>query len=372
MPITNAVHAVWEEFCRGREIMRHARILLVAFTVLFALDLSAKDVYLAIGGSVNNFRTDARILNPSADKTIQVQAWLLAPGNVDNTAVQPRTITIGPREMAVYDDVVSSLFQASGVGAIRLSSPDDFIATQRIYAQTDTGTLGQFVPGIDAVGGLTQGALIQLKKNTAYRTNLGVVNPNSQSATVTWRLHDRNNDLVAVGSPMVLKPFGVVAPTPMDSSAFYTVGNADISDAWVSFTSDRPVIAYASVVDNATTDPTYITASEDTGEDPPLQQTKVFSVRARQFTFTISPAFNIRTGDQVELRLQTSDVTHGFSLVGPDGRILVDALTMNPGDAPDIRTFSAELAGTYTYFCTHALCGEGHSEMTGAFTVTNN
>ena len=347
------------------------RVLGLAGLLTFAMagSAAAKDVYLAIGGSVNNFRTDARILNPSSTKTIQVQAWLLAPGNVDNSAVAPRTVTIGPREMAVFDDVVASLFGASGVGAIRLSSPDDFVATQRIYAQTSAGTLGQFVPGIDVVSALTRGTIIQLKRNSAFRTNIGLVNPGSDPATVTWHLHDRTNARVAVGTPVVVRPFGVIAPTAIDSGAFFNATGFDLTDAWVSFTSDRPIVAYASVVDNATTDPTYITAAADSGEALPQQETRKFDVVASSFTFSISPAFNVKVGDEVELRLRSADVVHGFSLVGPNGAVLVEALTMSPGASAVIRTFRAELAGTYTYFCTHALCGEGHNDMTGAFSV---
>ena len=47
--------------------------------------LFAKDVYLSIGGSVGSFRTDARIFNPSQTKDIQIQAYYLPVGNVDNS-----------------------------------------------------------------------------------------------------------------------------------------------------------------------------------------------------------------------------------------------------------------------------------------------
>lgn len=348
------------------------KLLLLTVVSLCPVTAAAGDVYLAIGGSVNNFRTDARILNPSATETIEIQARLLAPGNVDNSAVQPRTITIPPREMAVYDDVVASLFQASGLGAIRLSSQAPFVATQRIYAQATAGTLGQFVPGIDVEDALTRGVLIQLRRSDAYRTNIGVVNPGGQPATITWRLHDRNNNLVAEGQPMTLMPYGVVAPTAMHSGFFFAVGSADMSDAWVSFTSDRPVVAYASVVDNATTDPTYITASEDTGEDLPQQpSTEDYDVFAAQFSFSFSPTLNIKVGDEVAFHITTTDVVHGFMLQGPDGRVLINPITMNPNAEAIVRTFRAEMAGTYTYACTHSLCGEGHSQMTGAFTVSD-
>src|SRR3954466_7574299 len=116
--------------------MRRLTLGLLTAIAFFATAAFAKDVYLNIAGSVGVFRTDARIFNPSATKDIQLQAYYLPIGNGDNSAVQSITITIPKRQMIVYDDVVSSLFHAGGLGAIRLKSDDDFLATQRIYAQT--------------------------------------------------------------------------------------------------------------------------------------------------------------------------------------------------------------------------------------------
>src|SRR5438067_2961433 len=140
-----------------------------------------KDVFLSIGGSVGVFRTDMRIFNPTAHD-IQIQAYLLPVGGGDNSAVQSKAISVPKRSQVVYDDVVTSLFQSSGLAAIRLSSSDDFVATQRIYAASSTGTLGQFVGGVDAASAKKNGLLIQLKANSSFRTNIGMVNPNGVAA----------------------------------------------------------------------------------------------------------------------------------------------------------------------------------------------
>src|SRR4029077_4583524 len=239
--------------------------------LFFATTGFAKEVYLSIGGSVNNFRTDTRIFNPSTSKDIQIQATLLPVGNTDNSSRQSITITIPQGQMVDYDDVVASLFSATGLGAIRLSSADDFVATQRIYATTSVtpceaaGTLGQFVPGLQTSDAAKQGVLIQLKNNGAFRTNIGAVNPNTVTANVTWRLYDKNNALVATGTPIAMPPFAVISPTGIASTFFFNAGGADLSDAWVGFTSDQPIFAYASVIDNVTTDPTFIPMSVDSG-----------------------------------------------------------------------------------------------------------
>src|SRR5207253_4932174 len=94
------------------------------------------------------------------------------------------------------------------LAAIRLKSDDDFIATQRIYAQqsassciTNPGTLGQFVPGLDTGAAKKQGVLIQLKSSDKFRTNIGLVNPNAAIANVTWRLYDKSNAVVGSVNP---------------------------------------------------------------------------------------------------------------------------------------------------------------------------
>ena len=69
------------------------RLRLLAITALLSIATaaSAKEVWLSIGGTTagGTFRTDARIFNPSTTKDIQIQAYYLPVGNVDNSAVQP-------------------------------------------------------------------------------------------------------------------------------------------------------------------------------------------------------------------------------------------------------------------------------------------
>ena len=354
------------------------RQLLILSTLLaLATTGFAKDVYLSIGGSVNNFRTDTRIFNPSFSKDIQIQATLLPIGNVDNSARPSIPITVFKRQMVDYDDVVSSLFTSSGLGAIRLSSSDDFVATQRIYATTSAtacqaaGTLGQFVPGLETSQAAKLGVLIQLKSSSAFRTNIGAVNPNSVAANVTWRLYDKNNALVGSVNtsvmPPTLQPYGVVVPNNI--TTIFNAPGADLSDAWVSFSSDQPLLAYASVIDNVTTDPTFIPMSADSGVPPTQSGGLEFNVTEQNFSITISPSpTNLKIGDVVTFHITVRDSNHGFELTEPDGVIAIAGTIFTPGATAD-RTFTVHKSGTYSYFCTNSVCGSGHNSMTGTFDV---
>ncbi len=364
------------------------RLLFITSLLFISTIASAKEVWLSIGGTTagGTFRTDARIFNPSTTKDIQIQAWYLPVGNVDNSAVQPITFTVLKRQQLVYNDVVTSLFHSGGLGAIRLKSDDDFVATQKIYAVTAGGTLGQFVAGVEASNAKAKGVLIQLQNNGSngqtgtFRTNAGAANPNATAATVTWRLYDKNNALVGHEHVIVMPPFGVIAPGGLTSYAENVPPTADLSDSWLSYSSDKPIVAYGSVIDNGTTNPTYIPAAEDTGVS--TSQTpagKVFVVTevggptSKPSSITIAPAIMqglLKPGDTITFQISALDSNHSFRVVDPDGSILID-LALTPGAAAIERTIAVNVEGTYSFFCTNTTCSNGHNNMQGTFNVGN-
>ncbi len=242
----------------------NATLVLPAATPgIVMMNVPVPDIYLAIGGSVGVFKTDTRIFNPSNSKDISITASLLPVGNVDNTSASSKAITVPKRTMVIYDDVASSLFGTTGLGAIRLTSSDDFIASSRIRASVSGGTNGQFVPGMHIAQALTKGVITQLKSSSVFRTNVGLVNPNPTTTSVTLKLFDRNSKLVAQ-TVISMPPFGVIGPTNI-AATFPAAATADVSDAWVSWESSQGIFAYGSVIDNGTTDPTFVPGAEDTG-----------------------------------------------------------------------------------------------------------
>ncbi len=359
-----------------------SRLTLFVCLSLFATSLFGKDVYLSIGGSVGNFRTDARIFNPSFTKDITITARYLPAGNVDNSAVAPRTITVAKRSMAVYDDVVQSLFGGGApLGAVRLTSDDDFVATQRIYADESNtaknGTLGQFVPGLDVSAAKAKGVLIQLKASGprgtkgTFRTNWGGANPNDTTATINFTLHDVNNSIAGTNT-LTLQPFGVFSPAEI--AGFFGNPNRDLSNAWISYESDKPVFVYASVLDNGSEDPTFIPASEDSGVAPepePEPQLKTVQVTAQNWFFVVNPSAPLRPGDQVRFIIRAGEDTHGFTLFTPNGQILINEPFFGSEEIERVVTLPQQ-TGTYTYVCAFSNCGIGHTSMNGTFNVNNN
>jgi len=357
------------------------RLLLFAALASFATSAFSKEAFIPVAGSVGAFRTDARIFNPSATNDITIQAYYLPSGNGDNGAAQPVTFTVPHRQMVIYNDVVSSLLHASGLGGIRFTSTDDYSVTERAYATTSanscsaSGTLGLSVEAYSSSEAMTAGVLLQLTTKPSFYTNIGAINTTNNTANVTWRLYDKNNAVVAT-STRTMPPYAVVAPTRMTS--FFNAGAADITDAWVNFTSDQPIVAYASINDEVTTDPTYIPMLPDPGASsvtPPASTEKTFNVTLRSSQITITPAITsdtLKSGDKVIFRITnttTDGAIHGFTLVSPKGAVLVPDRFYNPGAAAVDQSWTVPSQGTFTFFCTNNSCSTGHTSMAGTFDV---
>ncbi|HET7705379.1 MAG TPA: hypothetical protein VFM36_04790 [Thermoanaerobaculia bacterium] len=364
--------------------MRRLR-LFALLLLLLATPLFAADRWVLISGTTGPFHTDARVFNPSFEKDIQVTAKFAVAGNppVDNAAriaASGAVFTVPKRSMHVLNDVTTALFATNSLGAIVFTSDDPFEVTSRIYAQTANGTLGQFGPGLNVGQARPKGAILQMKANGGagqvgtFRTNIGVVNPVNADTTVQWRLYDRNNALVGTGE-MTMPPYGVTTPINMADRFFWDDIQAgiDLSDAWVSYTASNPIFAYASVLDNGTTDQTFVPAVEDVGvpptQQPPQSTTHTFDVTLQDFSITFSPAPNdIKVGDTVILRIRRLEGTHGFQMTSPSFSTVVPD-TRPSGNNVTERSFTATAAGTYSYFCTVSTCGAGHTIMSGSLTV---
>src|SRR5512142_1289176 len=176
------------------------RVVLFLAALIYTSSAFAIDRWILISGTVSNFHTDARLLNPAFDKDIQVSATFFP---TDGSTPLTATVVVPKRQMKIMDDVTTQLFSTSKLGAIQFSSTDPFEVTSRIYALTSAGTLGQFGPGMAVAQAKQKGALLQLKQSGVngqsgtFRTNVGVVNPNNVAATVTWAMYDKSNAVVS-------------------------------------------------------------------------------------------------------------------------------------------------------------------------------
>ncbi len=90
----------------------------------------------------------------------------------------------------------------------------------------------------------------------------------------------------------------------------------------------------------------------------------VVTVRARQFSFSMPS--RLPAGRQIEFRVTSDDVNHGFGIYSPQG-VLVAQVQAMP-DYTNVMYFTFSAPGTYTIRCLE-FCGVGHSDMHQTLTV---
>lgn len=210
-----------------------------------------------VGGT--SWRTDLTVLNRgTVDGDLQVSFYPMAGAALAETA------TIPAGGLRQWRNVVESLFGlsagAEASGSVLIESDQLMVVVSRTFNQTAEGTYGQFLPGVgtdDTVGPGVIGWLAQIRGDSDFRTNLGVVNTGEETTTTRIQLHDA--DGAAVGSPLSLD----VAPRSW-RQINKVVQKAGLSVLDSGFATVEVVgaagtiWAYASVVDNRTGDATTI------------------------------------------------------------------------------------------------------------------
>lgn len=238
---------------------------------------SVTEVLLPVIGRVTGaggelFVTDVRVFNPSFTETITVFFEFFPTATPGLIAGSSSTFTISPRSTMVLDDVVGGQLATTGLGSARLTSPDPFIASSRIFDDqraAGEGTIGQFFPGLNRSRALRRGVLPHLAVTGVehargeFRTNIGFLNPNAAPVTVRLELRAADGTILA-GDTITLGPMEhrQRALTP----EWFDLGVMDHPDMTLTFSASAPIIAYASVLDSTTSDAVAIIAEEDLGE----------------------------------------------------------------------------------------------------------
>jgi hypothetical protein len=208
------------------------------------------------------WQTDVRLYNGGA-ATVQATAEFFAQG--DTTPAATRTIDVQPGQMMVMDDVLQSLFGMQGAGgALRITTATDtaLIPAARTYLKRDSGTYGQFIAAatVENTAGVGTDALriLQVEESDRFRTNVGLTEVTGQPATLEISVALPNRKVAAV-TQVDLRPNeyrqinGLLRMMGLDDAYNANVTVRVIGGA-------GRVMAYGSVIDNLTQDPTYVMA----------------------------------------------------------------------------------------------------------------
>jgi hypothetical protein len=202
-------------------------------------------------GSV--WRTDICLLNRSGETaTAEI---IFHRDNGENAAL---AVDLFGGQQIVVSDVVARLGM-TGSGAIEIDSDGPLLASSRTYNAGAEGTFGLFLDGVPMDQMVEAGKTVwlpQLRQDEAFRTNIGLLNTGATTARVRIVLHDATGDQLAVKRKQLSPGSWLQLPEPF--RRFADRNDIVAGYATVAVESGGGVIAYASVIDNATNDGTAI------------------------------------------------------------------------------------------------------------------
>jgi hypothetical protein len=220
-------------------------------------------------GVNTRFQSDVRIVNASGNP-ISYDLSFTPSGKAGTETGKRTTLSIGPNESKGLDDVVKAWYGAGvlnelGLGTLEIrplnnANPLATFASSRTYAISAAGTLGQFIPAIPlarfapnaASDSTAKISLQQIANSPSYRTNLGFVEGSGTPVQLRITLRDGHNAIVK----QVERSLPAYGHEQTNFAAVF--GDIPLADGRVEvevISTGGKVTAYASVVDNATSDP---------------------------------------------------------------------------------------------------------------------
>ena len=249
---------------------------LKAFFDDFFLQESAAQARLTIpasasvsGANNTNFQTDLWLLNHSQAQTLNVTARYRCFSGITCASPVERSVTLGPRQAVLQNDVVRTLFDAAGTaGAIELSydpALGDLAATSRTYTPSlPAPTYGTGVPALREADAQLSAFFLGLasdggNRSSGFRSNAGVYNPSDGPVEVTLRLYDGNSTLL-----------GSVTRTWTAKEAFQYndvfiavgAGAAVTRNAFMEVSATAPVFPFVTVIDNQSGDSMWVSSTQ--------------------------------------------------------------------------------------------------------------
>ncbi len=258
---------------------RRALLAALSAAALAAAGTLRADVVLAsaaysTGKNAAEFRTDVRIYNPTG-LPVQVTPVFYRQANpaagIAADTITQGSFTVPARGQVAFDNILGAgLFNQplGSFGPVRFRT-NPIIAPLVVSSGTNNyngcgnGSIsGQWIPGLDVGLAAQAGELVQLAASgdpaSGYRTNVVFMNPGSDTANVTAALRRGGGSLLSLAL-LVLGPNGFRQVNAFTTDFSPPVATTD-TDLWLEFTSDQPVFAFASVINNASGDPFAVVA----------------------------------------------------------------------------------------------------------------
>ncbi len=236
-------------------------------------------------GINSQFQSDVRVTNSSA-QLLQYQATFTPSGGDGLAAGRQTTFSIDPGRTIALDDVLRGWFGTGGesvtgsleirpitettpsTSSVALSGLPNLVtfASSRTFNVTANGTFGQHIPAVpfaNFIGGSSDLlppialSLQQIAQSDRYRTNLGIVEASGDAVSLLVKVFGSD------GQKLTEFPVQLAGGQHTQLNSFLsTQGVGSLADGRVEISvtgGAGKVTAYASVLDNATSDPLLVT-----------------------------------------------------------------------------------------------------------------
>ncbi len=207
--------------------------------------------------------SDLAVINPSQSQTAQLSLTFHGAGSTLTASA-----SLGPLQQVMWVDVLPALFGLGGtdVGVVRIESTTPVEALARTYSRSapDAPSYGQAYPGVPVSAALSStavGVLPNLRGDAPFYTNIELVNVGDTQATVQVGFKSGSGAQIGTIVNSTLDPF--------ERTALLKAVPADTSNAFAEvrvLTPGGRAIAFASVVDDLSKDPTTIPMAELIGD----------------------------------------------------------------------------------------------------------
>ena len=230
-------------------------------------------------GINSQFQSDIRVSNTSP-QLMKYQLTFTPSGDAGISAGRQTTFSIDPGRTVALDDVLKSWFgtgtasvtgtlevrpltqTATSVSNAAVGALANLVtfASSRTFNVAPTGTFGQFIPAVPFANFIDKSKVLSLQQiahSAQYRTNLGLVEGSGEPAQLLVKVFG------STGSQLAQFPVSLNGGQHLQLNGFIAQqGIASLDDGRVEVHvtgGNGKVTAYASVLDNATSDPLLVT-----------------------------------------------------------------------------------------------------------------
>ncbi len=241
----------------------------VSLTPLVRVTIPASASLQGVNGAF--FRTDLSLFNSSRSAArVDLFHFCFAGQPCRPPAIgDDHVVVIPPRSTTVLPDVLATLGHSGTAGAIELISDGALpvVALSRVYSSSSLGaTIGTTIPALPGQAANTRAVLVPLSSNggslaNGFRTNVGVFNPNDAPVDVELSLFTSAGN--PIGTPLA-RACAPKEPFQIDDVFSALGAGTEVRDgAFVVVQSTAPVFSYAIVIDNHSSDPTFLQGVDD-------------------------------------------------------------------------------------------------------------